>query len=197
MKKKLWIGLGILILLIITIYFTQETFAKYRKKIDGQAQINIANWNIKVNNESIAGKNDLTTTIVPTFLATPNTKENVIAPGSVGYYDIIINALDVDVSFSYTIFSSTDPTSNIKDLVTTAYEINPSASSVKTTYSSNTGITGSVNHNTNQITIRIHIKWNDNPTEQTMTNADDTNAAINNTSKAIMKVNLHFSQLNI
>ena len=80
-------------------YLFQSSYAKYRRGITGDVEAEIASWHIKVNGEDIMNNKTLTTTIVPTFLESENTKEGVIAPGVEGYYTVTVDASDVDVIF--------------------------------------------------------------------------------------------------
>ena len=195
-KKDLkFIILFIVLVSCCLLYLFQSSYAKYRRQINGSVSSDIASWNIKVNGEDIANKKTLTTTIEPTFLESENTKEGVIAPGVTGYYTITIDASDVDVNFLCSIHSDVSVDSNVVDLKTLSYVVNPvSDNDEKLTYSADTGIVQQISKNTNQTVFRIYIQWNDEA--GTMDNQADTEAATNDNSKALMNVTLQFSQLN-
>ena len=195
-KKDLkFIILFIVLVSCCLLYLFQSSYAKYRRQINGSVSSDIASWNIKVNGEDIANKKTLTTTIEPTFLESENTKEGVIAPGVTGYYTITIDASDVDVNFLCSIHSDVSVDSNVVDLKTLSYVVNPvSDNDEKLTYSADTGIVQQISKNTNQTVFRIYIQWDDEA--GTMDNQVDTQAATNDNSKALMNVTLQFSQLN-
>ena len=195
-KKDLkFIILFIVLVSCCLLYLFQSSYAKYRRQLEGTVSSDIANWNIKVNGEDIANKKTLTTTIEPTFLESENTKEGVIAPGVTGYYTITIDASDVDVNFLCSIHSDVSVDSNVVDLKTLSYVVNPvSDNDEKLTYSADTGIVQQISKNTNQTVFRIYIQWDDEA--GTMDNQADTEAATNDNTKALMNVTLQFSQLN-
>ena len=195
-KKDLkFIILFIVLVSCCLLYLFQSSYAKYRRQINGSVSSDIASWNIKVNGEDIANKKTLTTTIEPSFLESENTKEGVIAPGVTGYYTITIDASDVDVNFLCSIHSDVSVDSNVVDLKTLSYVVNPvSDNDEKLTYSADTGIVQQISKNTNQTVFRIYIQWDDEA--GTMDNQADTEAATNDNSKALMNVTLQFSQLN-
>lgn len=195
-KKDLkFIILFIVLVSCCLLYLFQSSYAKYRRQINGFVSSDIASWNIKVNGEDIANKKTLTTTIEPTFLESENTKEGVIAPGVTGYYTITIDASDVDVNFLCSIHSDVSVDSNVVDLKTLSYVVNPvSDNDEKLTYSADTGIVQQISKNTNQTVFRVYIQWDDEA--GTMDNQADTEAATNDNSKALMNVTLQFSQLN-
>lgn len=193
-KKKLLLSL--IIIVICFLYLFQSSYAKYRRNIEGESKINIAKWNIKVNEEAIANKSKLTNNITPTFTGSEYINQGIIAPGIEGYYDININAKDVDLNFDYKIISTVSTESSVKDLVTTSYTINPDTNNDITSYNKDTGITGSIIKNTEATKIRIYIKWDDDESSQTMDNQKDTEIGTTNTSKCLMKVEFKFIQKN-
>lgn len=187
----------ILFLVVVTcslIYLFQSSYARYRRAVSGDVSGNIAQWNIKVNNEDIANKKTLTTAIVPTFPESQYNKDGVIAPGIEGYYTITIDASQVDVPFECNIFSDVSEDSSISDLKTLSYEINPTDTENRLEYSPDTGIVKQILKNTKSTTFKIYLTWDDET--GAMDNQADTAVGIDNNSKALMKVTLHFSQIN-
>ena len=49
------------------IYLFQTSLAKYRKQITGNVDLQIAKWNIKINDEDVENKSVLTNNIIPVF----------------------------------------------------------------------------------------------------------------------------------
>lgn len=193
-KDIKFISLFILIVTLSFFYLFQTSYAKYRKMIDGNISSNIASWKIVVNDEIIGNKKALTNDIVPVFPGDEYTKDSVLAPGSVGYFDLIIDASDVDVSFNYEIIPEVSDESIIKDLKVNSYIINPDENSTNVPYNKEQAITGTIEHNSKNTTIRVYIEWDDSE-EATMDNTADTNAAINDDGKALITTSLRFSQI--
>ena len=52
------------------IFLSQNTLSKYRDEFDGLTSVQLARWNIKVNNQEIANQDTLTADITPTFEGT-------------------------------------------------------------------------------------------------------------------------------
>lgn len=173
-------------------YLTQTSLAKYRKQANATINVNIAQWNVVVNNESINNKTELTQSIVPSFTGNEHIKDSVIAPGSTGYCDIVISAIKVDVDFIYEITASIPEESNVPDLKITGYIIEPSeTNNTEIPFDENTTITGNIQKNSEKTTIRLYIKWEEE--NGTMDNTQDTLAAINN-GKALINTTLKFYQ---
>ena len=74
--------------------------------------------------------------------------------------------------------------------------INPGyATSTKETYNQGQTITGNINYGENITTIRLYLTWDDSESN-IMDNTEDTQAAADEESKAIIKTTLKFSQVN-
>lgn len=185
----------IIIFIVITVisltYLTQTSLAKYRKQANATINVNVAEWNIKINNETINNKTVLTQAIVPSFIGNEFIKDSVIAPGSSGYCDIVINAENVDVDFSYDITVNIPDEAKVPDLKITGYTINPDTNNTEIPYEKDTIISGNIEKNSGDNTIRIYIKWEEENGE--MDNVQDTQAAINN-EKALINASLKFHQ---
>lgn len=194
MKRKKIITLISLIVLLIIIIILQSTLGKYKKKVSTDTNLTIASWNIKINDESILNKSELTAEITPVFEDNEYVKEGVIAPGSKGYYDINIDGSLTDVSFKYKIMTE-ENTTDVTDIITTGYIINPEINDEIINYDTNTGIEGIINHNTKGDTIRIYIIWNDDEETQNMTNESDTLIASQKNAKATIKSSVTFEQI--
>lgn len=190
----------IIFILVLTCSFTylyQSSYAKYRKRVTAQLDLSVANWVIKINNEDIKNNKVLKNKLVPEFEESEYTKANVLAPGSKGYCDIVIDSKNVDVNFEINILATVPSTSSIVDLRVTDYTINPSeTNTTKTPYTEAQEIHIPVVHNTEQTVIRLYIKWDDDPTTQTMDNEADTNAAVNTASEALIEIKTKFTQVN-
>lgn len=193
MKKKYLFILLFLVVLITFCAILQSTYAKYRKRVEQGVELTLARWNIKVNDESIAGKDSLAENIIPKFEGNEYVLDDVIAPGSTGYFDIVIDSSEVDVSFKYTVFVATDEAEKYPDITAYGYAVNPTDNGEITDYTDE-GITGEIEHNTPLTTIRVYVKWNDDE-NNTMDNIQDTLLAIENQTLS-MNTNIHFEQIN-
>ena len=118
--KKRVILIIALLSLLYCISSIVTTYSKYVSKATGEFIANIAKWDIKVNDEQITTNSLHTVEITPTFAGNENLKEGVIAPTAVGYFDIIIDATNVDVSFNYEITISEN--AEIPDLKIKSFE---------------------------------------------------------------------------
>lgn len=197
-KKDLqFIVIFIVVLACSFTYLYQSSYAKYRKRVTAGIDLNVAKWTIKINNEDVKNKKMLTNKLVPEFEESEYTKANVLAPGSKGYCDIVIDSTNVDVNFQITLIAKIPTESAIKDLRVTDYIINPSDTNTdKIAYTELDQIQIPVVHNTPQTSIRLFIEWDDNPTTQTMDNEADTNAAVDTSSEALIEINTNFTQVN-
>ncbi len=178
--------------LLMCLTFIQDTYAKYVNNISGEANLTIARWKILVNDEDITTGSLAQEVITPVFSGTDYIKSDVIAPTSTGYFDIIIDSKDTDVSFNYTITANASLESSVTDLVTTGYSINDGEVINFENYNEN--ITGTIDYNTADVTtIRVYVMWNDSDSNN-MDNNADTIAATTDESKALLNVSLSFIQ---
>lgn len=176
-------------------YLFQSSYAKYRKNIEAESSLRIASWDIKLNNESLAGKTKLTNNLTPTYVENEYVNAGVIAPGGEGYVDININAAKVDVTFTYSVTVGLADDNVVEDLKITHYQINPSyATSEKKQLNQNSKkVTGTILHNTTLTTIRLFVSWDDSETN-IMDNKKDTAIAIEPNAEAIIKATINFTQ---
>jgi len=194
MKKndKIFIIVFIGIVSFSLLYLFQASYAKYRKQVNGTVQARVASWDIKVNTESIINKTELTSNIIPVIDTNQYVKQEVIAPGSEGHFDLTIDATNVDVDFNYEITTDVAATTPLTDLIFTKYEIN----GTQNNYTTPKKITGSINKNTASTLIKVYFKWNDDSTN-TMDNAADTEYATDTThANTEITVNIKFTQKN-
>lgn len=196
MKRKnelTFLAIFILVVGTSIVYLFQTSYAKYRRTANTELNATIARWALKVNNQDINHETTLTNTITPTLEVSEYVKEGTIAPGSTGYFDIIIDASDVDVDFTFTVDGNYDETTPLSDLIFDKYKINDEA---EITYSETTGITGTITKNTAETNVRVYFKWNDDITNN-MSNEDDTVYSQNEDFRTTkINVAIHFQQKN-
>mgnify|MGYP000298218590 FL=1 len=193
MNKKITIPLCI-ICFLLCLFFIEDTYAKYITSTNESASMNIARWRILVNNKDIRENSTTNAVITPIFNGNDNINSGIIAPNSEGYFDLIIDATEADVSFKYKIEISVNQNSPVKDLITTKYIID-NGNEIPLERD-NATIENTVLHkdNTNPINIRVYIKWDDS-NEATMDNDADTEATKQVDNPAKMDVKLSFIQL--
>lgn len=172
-KKKV-ILLVILLVLVVLVAAVSNTYAKYRTTTTGTASASIARWNIKVNNNTIKNNTTLTENIKVTFPGNEYMAPNVVAPTAEGYFDIVIDASEVDVSFDYTIQITEN--ANLEDLKVIGYSIGTNG----TRQQVNGAITNTIAYNAanKTQTIRVYLSWIDSDPNQTMDNKADTQVTI-------------------
>ena len=185
-----FISIFIIIVLLAFLYLGVNTYSKYRKQVAAKGEATVARWLIKVNTEDIKGKTQLTNNITPVWDANSYVKDDLIAPGSTGYFEITIDATQVDVDFNYEIENLNDSTAALPDLIITSYQIN---GGTETTTTGNR-ITGEIAKNTNSTVIKAYIKCNDDPATQSMDNQADTTFAQQADTTADISLRLKFTQ---
>ena len=196
--KKIYIILiGIIVLLASIII--GNTVAKYITSASSNADINIARWQVLVNNEDVTSATTLNNIITPIFPGNDNIADGVIAPSAEGYFDIVIDATNTDVSLRYEVTTSANEESIVQDLVLSGYSIdNGERQEIVEDEDGNFKVQGDIRYNNQDkdVTLRVYIKWNDD-TENgaTMTNADDTATTQEEESVAKVNVNLKFIQI--
>ena len=193
MKKRYYVYVLAFLSLILCFSFIQESYAKYISSTKENTEITVARWRILVNNNDIRNNSTTNASIVPVFPGNEHIASGVIAPTSEGYFDLIIDATDTDVSFKYTIDLAVSSDSSVKDLVAFKYNINDGNDIVLD--KSNQKIENTVLHteNTSTIKIRIYVVWDDSESAE-MDNSEDTSATVSG-NPAKMDVNLSFIQV--
>ncbi len=194
-SKKFILVIITCVLLVLLTFLISQVYAKYITSVAGNASIAISRWNIKVNDLSIKNNDDISAKITPVFPGNDNIAANIIAPTAEGYFDLVFDFSDVDVSFKYDINVTADATSAVSDLVTTGYSID---GGTKVDFADfNTPISDTIHlaDNINSRTIRVYVMWNDDPDSATMNNIDDTASTLKSDSSAVLKVSVALTQV--
>lgn len=189
---KKFILLIILILILLLVFFLIQIFAKYLTSASGDTSMNIARWNILVNDISIKENTDITNTLSPVFPGNENIAPDIIAPTAEGYFDLNFDFSDADVSFEYEITTTVDPNSSVKDLVVTGYSVDD-GQKVELTNNSSIKDTILLTDTINNRKIRVFVKWDDG-NNASMDNSQDTIATTSG-KPALLKVNVSFTQI--
>ncbi len=175
-KKFLMIALS-LSSLFLTMCMINETYAKYATVATSTTSSSIARWKILVNNDDITLGATSSSLITPVFPGSSDISEDVIAPNAEGYFDLVLDASSVDVSFEYSITIGTNPNSPVTELVATKYVINGGD---EIEFGSEKKVEGIVRlaDRDDPINIRVYVKWDDSL--ELMTNAEDTDTTVGN-----------------
>ena len=190
---KKCILLIILIFILILIFFLIQIFAKYLTSASGDTAMNVARWNILVNDISIKSNTDISNTLAPVFPGNEHIASNIIAPTAEGYFDLNFDFSDADVSFEYEILTTVDENRVVKDLVTTGYSIDDGEKITFEQVNSPIKDTILLADTVETQKIRVYVKWNDDETA-TMDNVADTMATTSET-PALLHVNISFTQI--
>lgn len=127
LKKKANIGtIGLFFLCFFVFFLLCFSIAKYEKDFSGNTNIDLANWEIAINDRKLtSSESELTNCI--RLIPTTNIDEsnpNKVKSGQTGYFDITINPAGTEVSFEYKI--TIDETKSIfpNKFVISSYSIN-------------------------------------------------------------------------
>ena len=173
--------------LSLSLSLMSNTYSRYIASTTGDLEVVFAKWQILVNDTDITNSNSSSISLVPIIDENENVKSNTIAPSSKGYFDIIIDPTNVDVSFNYSI-SLDYENEDIPDLVITKYAILDSdyqeGDQIQKLNLSGSTITGTFNYDNSinnfsfePFTVRVYFEWYEGDNE-TMDDSDDTEIGI-------------------
>ena len=160
-KKILYFICGLC--LSMTIFMVIDSYGLFESKNVLNVDSNIAKWNVFINGTDIK-KNETFVVDKINLINNDNVLEGKMAPGSKGYFDIVIDPTDTDTSIRYDI--SFDFSSLNGKIVVSGIEEITSGNLVRTgknTYSKVITLTEIKNGITN--TIRVYIKWDNSDDE--------------------------------
>lgn len=184
--------------LILSLLVIKSTYAKYITSASGDANIDIARWKILVNNQDVVENKELTSVITPIFEGNDNIASNVIAPTAEGYFDILIDASNTDVSLRYEVTTSDNEDSAVADLEISGYTIDDGERQAIVGDDGQIKIENDILYNSTDkdIKLRVYLKWNDDDAMgAVMDNTADTNATKTEGNMAKVNVNLKFIQI--
>lgn len=154
-KKILYFICGLC--LSMTIFMVIDSYGLFESKNVLNVDSNIAKWNVFINGTDIK-KNETFVVDKINLINNDNVLEGKMAPGSKGYFDIVIDPTDTDTSIRYDI--SFDFSSLNDKIVVSGIEEITSGNLVRTgknTYSKVITLNEIKNGITN--IIRVYIKW--------------------------------------
>ena len=166
--RKIWLLVG-LVMIIFTGYEITISYAKYNSQAQGVAEENAGAWVITVNNTDIVTGNVQRTFVINQLTYLPNqyVADDVMAPASVGFFDIIVDPSGTSVAIRFDVnIDSTGLGINEALNIDSAYNVVNGVeiqnSMIKTTADTYTGTMSLSDVNAgNTATIRIYVKWQD------------------------------------
>jgi len=202
MKKKVKILL-FLASLSLTMGLMSNTYSRYVADTNGEMKMLFSKWQILVNNTDITNSTTSSIDLVPIMEDNQNVASNTIAPSSKGYFDIVIDPTNVDVSFRYAISLEVLNT-DIPDLMITKYATldNTYQEGDELTFHTLTekNINGELDYSEGStfkpFTIRVYFEWydgNDNNMDDNSDTEIGKKAAVDSTDLKI-KAAINFEQ---
>lgn len=166
-----------------------STYSRYVADANGDVSLAFAKWQILINGEDITSGNVRTLNITPNILENDNVAAGKLAPSSLGYYDIEIDATNVETSFDLHLTLDNE---EMADLKISSYsidgedpiEIEGNQIDEEFDYSEDGfGV----------ITIRIYFEWYDIEDDEEMDDEED-NSYANEHDSITITTNLSFEQ---
>lgn len=201
----------ILILIIslsLSLSLMSNTYSRYVASTTGDLEVIFAKWQILVNETDITNNNSSQISLIPIIEENENIKSNTIAPSSKGYFDIIIDPSNVDVSFNYNITLDYE-NEDLPDLVITKYAILDNSYSegdqIEKISLTGNSIEGTLNYDNSidnfefePFTIRVYFEWYEGENENMNDSADTEigiRAANDDVADISISTNISFSQV--
>ena len=207
MKLRLKI-LFILVTLAITVSLMSSTYSRYVADTTGNLEGQFANWKILVNENDITNGNSSSIQLTPVIYNNDNVASNKIAPSSKGYFDIVVDASTVEVSFDYEVTLDI-LNENIPDLLISEYSIlnnnvNEDDDTVERISVVDNKIVGTLKYENpatssddvfmfEPFTIRVFFEWYDG---ETATMSDEMDTLIGTSENEVLQIqaNIKFVQ---
>jgi hypothetical protein len=187
-KTKLKI-LSVFVIFAFALSIVSNTYSRYVAAAEENIDLALANWQILLNDEDITNSSESTGLINPVILENENVANNKLAPSSVGYFDININASSVELSFNYNIKINNNEILN--DLIITKYKIIEEGTDPEEVEYINVvdnEINGTIDYSEETtikpFTIRVFFEWFEG-TNESSNDESDTEIVKNNESLSI------------
>lgn len=169
--RKIWI-LSALIMLLITFYQINNTYAKYSTQAEGILEESIGKWVVKVNTTNIATGADVQNFTINdlTYNSNDYVLSGKIAPGLLGYFDVEIDATEASVAVRYDVlidFSQLNLSDSIKftKLVRVVDGTESEDGITKTGENTYTGVVSLDDIKAGKTnTLRVYLSWEDDGT---------------------------------
>lgn len=185
-----------IILFLLTVYTIAHTFAVFESEAELETELNIAKWNIKVNNELVTGSTNHTFSIEDDYLSVEqNNKviEKKIAPGTEGNFDIEIFPDGTQVSLRFDVFIDTSQVTNSKIKVNNIVSLTNGVTMIRTSDKVFTGVLPLADIQAGKTALlRVTFEWINSDDSEDM--KVDTNLALSETAKLEIPVTVDFFQ---
>lgn len=158
MKKCLWL-LSIVSLLVLGSCIA-KTYALFESNLDGTVNNPIGKWNIKLNDILVSSSEEKIITI-DKFIYDNNdmVRDGYIAPGSSGYFDLILDTTGTEVAIKYNIAVDLDKIENENITLDVKAMNGVAVASADSGVYSGVLSLDDINNNA-QIILRLMINWN-------------------------------------
>ena len=184
-------------ILAFALSIVSNTYSRYVAAAEESIDLALANWQILLNDEDITSSSSSIGTINPVILENENVANNKLAPSSVGYFDIDIDASFVEISFNYNIKINKNEVLN--DLLITKYKvIEEGTNPEETDYINviNNEINGTVDYSdeasAKSFKIRVFFEWFDDVNEESDDESDTE--IVKNNSSLTLDATIKFTQ---
>jgi len=164
MKKKVYaarLGVTALALTLVTTCLMGSTLARYVTEVTGSANATVAKWSFKANNSTAATFDDID--LGRTAYDSSTIKAGVIASGTSGSFDIVIDGTGSEVGIDYEIKLEAADTTFPDDMVFSTEAITEAKPGKSFSEFINTAIEGSVNQSdvaeAMKKTVTIYWAW--------------------------------------
>lgn len=188
MKKCLWL-LSIVSLLVLGSCIA-KTYALFESNLDGTVNNPIGKWNIKLNDILVSSSEEKIITI-DKFIYDNNdmVRDGYIAPGSSGYFDLILDTTGTEVAIKYNIAVDLDKIENENITLDVKAMNGVAVASADSGVYSGVLSLDDINNNA-QIILRLMINW-DNDIDYDST---DTELGIKLDSKLEVPIKINVEQ---
>lgn len=147
---------------LISIFFFREAYSLFESNRVNRSDLNIATWQVKINDDIISGSTSEFTIDAINWQQSTEVKEGKAAPGTTGYFDIIIDPNETETSIRYDItfdFTNLDSDQFTIDEIA-EIDDKPIVRTGEFTYSNIITLDEINNNETN--TIRVYLTWVNN-----------------------------------
>lgn len=122
MKKVLMVITPLFFLM--TIYLIADTYSLFESNHVTTSNVDIAKWQVKINDDAINGATSTFTVDVINWEGTEYVLDGKVAPGMNGYFDIVIDPNDSQVSIKYDVSFDFEVLSENQFVINDIEEIN-------------------------------------------------------------------------
>lgn len=157
MNKRIAI-LVVLSLIFLAVFGAAYTYGLFHSEIGDELELDVADWNIKINNTNVTnGVTEQFTITDIHFGGDSNVRSGKLAPGTSGYFTLAIDPTDTQVSVRYEILIDQESFGNENIKVTSLQLVSGNSTFQRISDSRYVGVIPLSDKRVN--TIRINIEW--------------------------------------